>query len=192
VWKQKGCDIGYAPATSSCEEASSVDTCTIAALDVITAFAVPNPNCPSQDQSVFSGLVALQVALLNRSLSLFGLTSFISSILSAVDVSKTKQLLHRCQRNSQRGNEISVNGIVENRVFQCDFMFRPSQFANALDQNRVWGSATAISRAHSGSSFSGRFTRVPTGYFFISVASKGMKQPATSAGFLTVGSSQRS
>ena len=40
-----------------------MDTCTVAALDVITAFTVPNPNCPSQDQSVFSGLVALQIAL---------------------------------------------------------------------------------------------------------------------------------
>jgi hypothetical protein len=60
---EKGCDIGYAPAISSCEEANSVNTRTVAALDAITAFAVPNPNCPSQDQSVFSGLVALQVAL---------------------------------------------------------------------------------------------------------------------------------
>jgi hypothetical protein len=66
----KGCDIGYAPATGSCEEANSVDTCTVAALDVITAFAVPNPNCFSQSQSVFSGLVALQVALPSGSLSL--------------------------------------------------------------------------------------------------------------------------
>jgi len=40
-----------------------VDTCTVAALDAITAFAVPNPNCPSQSQSVFSGPVALQVTL---------------------------------------------------------------------------------------------------------------------------------
>jgi len=40
------------------------------ALDAITAFAVPNPNCSSQSQSVFSGLVALQVALPSRSLSL--------------------------------------------------------------------------------------------------------------------------
>jgi hypothetical protein len=39
-----------------------VDACTVTAPDVITAFAVPNPNCPSQDQSVFSGLVALRVA----------------------------------------------------------------------------------------------------------------------------------
>ena len=70
-----------------------MDTCTVAALDVITAFAVPNPNCPSQDQSVFSGLVALQVALLSRSPSLLGRASFISPILSAVDANKTKQLL---------------------------------------------------------------------------------------------------
>ncbi len=41
---RKGCDIGYAPAISSCEEANSVDTCTVAALDAITAFAVPNPQ----------------------------------------------------------------------------------------------------------------------------------------------------
>jgi hypothetical protein len=53
-----------------CERAYSVDTCTVAALDAITAFAVPNPNCSSQKQSVFSGLVALQVALPSRSLSL--------------------------------------------------------------------------------------------------------------------------
>jgi hypothetical protein len=44
----KGCDIGYAPEISSCEEANHVDTCTVTALDVITAFAVPNPNYSSQ------------------------------------------------------------------------------------------------------------------------------------------------
>ena len=47
-----------------------MDACTVAALDAITAFAVPNPNCSSQKQSVFSGPVALQVALPSRSLSL--------------------------------------------------------------------------------------------------------------------------
>src|SRR5207253_8714855 len=62
---RKGRDIGYVPATSSCEEANSVDACTITALDVITAFAVPNPNGSSQSPSVFSGLGALQVALPN-------------------------------------------------------------------------------------------------------------------------------
>ncbi len=44
-----------------------MDACTITALDVITAFAVPNPNGSSQSPSVFSGLVALQVALPNGS-----------------------------------------------------------------------------------------------------------------------------
>src|SRR5499427_9962704 len=72
----KGCDIGYAPAICSCERAYSVDTCTVAALDVITAFAVPNPNCSSQDSSVFSGLVALPVALQSRSLSLLRTDKF--------------------------------------------------------------------------------------------------------------------
>jgi hypothetical protein len=72
----KGCDIGYVPAACSCERACSVDPCTVAALDAITAFAVPNPNCSSQKQSVFSGLVAPQVALLSRSLSLLRTDKF--------------------------------------------------------------------------------------------------------------------
>jgi hypothetical protein len=46
----KGCDIGYALAISSCEEANSVEACTVTALDAITAFAVPNPNCCSQSR----------------------------------------------------------------------------------------------------------------------------------------------
>jgi len=54
----------------SCEGAYSVDPCTVAALEAIAAFAVPNPGSSSQSQPVFSGLVALQVALTRRSLSL--------------------------------------------------------------------------------------------------------------------------
>jgi hypothetical protein len=42
--KLKGCDIGYALAARSCEGADCVDACTVTALDVITAFAVPNPG----------------------------------------------------------------------------------------------------------------------------------------------------
>ena len=39
-----------------------MDTCTIAALDAITAFAVPNPNGLSQSSWFASGLVFRQVA----------------------------------------------------------------------------------------------------------------------------------
>jgi hypothetical protein len=51
--KGKGCDIGYALAISSCEGANSVEACTVTALDAITAFAVPNPNCSSQSRRFF-------------------------------------------------------------------------------------------------------------------------------------------
>ena len=34
-----------------------MDPCTVAALDAITAFAIPNPSSSSQSQPVFSGLV---------------------------------------------------------------------------------------------------------------------------------------
>ena len=59
-----------------CERAFSVDTCTVAALDAITAFAIPNPGSSSQNRPVFSGLVALQVTLLSRSLSLLRIGKF--------------------------------------------------------------------------------------------------------------------
>ena len=51
--KSKGCDIGYALAVSSCEEANSVDARTVTASDAITAFAVPNPNYSSQSRRFF-------------------------------------------------------------------------------------------------------------------------------------------
>ena len=51
--KGKGCDFGYALAISSCEEANSVDACTVTASDAITAFAVPNPNYSSQSRRFF-------------------------------------------------------------------------------------------------------------------------------------------
>jgi hypothetical protein len=41
---RKGRDIGYALAASSCEGANNVESCTITAFDVITAFAVPYPG----------------------------------------------------------------------------------------------------------------------------------------------------
>jgi hypothetical protein len=112
----KGCDIGYALAASSCEGANSVDACTVTALDAITAFAVPNPNCSSQNQSVFSGLATLRVAPVSRSLSLLRTGKvLIKPTLSAVDVSHVKQLLHRCQCFFASLFQISVDVNVENQ-----------------------------------------------------------------------------
>jgi hypothetical protein len=68
--KGKGRDIGYALAVASCEGANNVESCTITALDVITAFAVPDPSCALADQPVFSGQVAHRVAPASRSPSL--------------------------------------------------------------------------------------------------------------------------
>ena len=51
--KGKGRDLGYALAASSCEGAKQRGVCTITALDAITAFAVPNPNYPSQSSRFF-------------------------------------------------------------------------------------------------------------------------------------------
>jgi hypothetical protein len=75
----KGCDIGYALAAASCEGANSVDACTVTALDVITAFAVPNPGCTSQCPPVFSGLVARRIAPTGGSPSLLRFRNLVAT-----------------------------------------------------------------------------------------------------------------
>jgi hypothetical protein len=51
--RDKGCDIGYALAASSCEGAHSVEHAPSQPFDAITAFAVPNPNLSSQSRRFF-------------------------------------------------------------------------------------------------------------------------------------------
>ena len=119
----------------------------------------------------------------------FGLARFISPILSAVDGRQTKQLRHLCQRKIWRENKIPVNGIVEKKD---DFRNGSREFwQSSADQNSVGLTAKGTSCAHSWSSFSGRFTRVLTGYFFISSGSNGLRQALRSEGLLMLGSSQR-
>jgi hypothetical protein len=59
-----GCHIGYALAANSCERVAGVDTCTVASLDAITAFAVPNLGGHLATPSIFSGLAVPRVASL--------------------------------------------------------------------------------------------------------------------------------
>jgi hypothetical protein len=55
------CHIGYALAANSCERVAGVDACTVAALDAITAFAVPNLGGHLATPSIFSGLAVRRV-----------------------------------------------------------------------------------------------------------------------------------
>jgi len=48
-------DIGYAPATCSCERAGNVDACTVSACYVITAFAVFDPSLLLAEPTGFFG-----------------------------------------------------------------------------------------------------------------------------------------
>ena len=74
--KENGCDIGYALATRSCEEADSVDACTVTALDAITAFAVPNPNYSSQSRRFFQVWMLSESPLRADHSAYFGLAKF--------------------------------------------------------------------------------------------------------------------
>ena len=63
-----------------------MDACTVTALDAITAFAVPNPNYPSQSESVFSGLGIGELPRRADHRAYFGLATYLlKPTLSAVD-----------------------------------------------------------------------------------------------------------
>jgi hypothetical protein len=70
-----------------------MEACTVTTLDAITAFAVPNPNCSSQNQSAFSGPAAARVASLSESLSLLrtGNCLFLPTLSTVDDVKLTRQ-----------------------------------------------------------------------------------------------------
>jgi hypothetical protein len=74
--KDKGCDIGYALAINSCEEANSVDACTVTASDAITAFAVPNPNYSSQSRWFFQVWLLFGLPRRTDHSAYFGLANF--------------------------------------------------------------------------------------------------------------------
>jgi hypothetical protein len=110
--KGKGCDIGYALAISSCEEANSVEACTVTALDAITAFAVPNPNYPSQSRRFFQVWLPVGLPFRADHSAYFGLTKF---YLSQPFQPSTGATLESCSK-------------IVNARFQCN---RPA----ATDQN---------------------------------------------------------
>jgi len=67
-----------------------VDACTVAALDAITAFAVPNPNFYSQISRFFQVWLRLGLPRFADHSAYFGLANFIKPTLSAVDVTHLK------------------------------------------------------------------------------------------------------
>src|SRR5215471_19960284 len=71
------------------------------------------PTAPRRVSRFFRVWLLLRLPCRADHSAYFGLTSFISSILSAVDVEQTKQLSQRCQCNFRCQREISVHGIVE-------------------------------------------------------------------------------
>ena len=84
-----------------CERAYSVDTCTVAALDAIAAFASQTPAPPRRVSRFFQVWLPCRSPCRADHSAYFGLASFISPILSAVDVDQTKQSRERCQRETQ-------------------------------------------------------------------------------------------
>jgi hypothetical protein len=53
-----------------------VDACTVTALDAITAFTVPNPNCPSQSRRFFPVWLLVGSPFRANHSAYFGLTKF--------------------------------------------------------------------------------------------------------------------
>ena len=88
---RKGCGFGYALAADSCEEVSRVDACTTTALDVTTAFAVPNPNCLSRGRRFFRVWLPSKSPCRASHSAYFELANVNLPVLSAIDGRKLNQ-----------------------------------------------------------------------------------------------------
>jgi hypothetical protein len=79
-------------------EQNNPDACTVAALDAITAFAVPDPNCPSQSRRFFQVWQSTGSPRLPDHPAYFGLAKvYFGPTLSAVDGSEVKRQVKKCQ-----------------------------------------------------------------------------------------------
>ncbi len=102
--KSKSCDIGYALAISSCEGAIAWRHAPSQPFDAITAFAVPNPNCPSQGRRFFQVWLPVGLPFRADHSAYFGLAKF---------------YLSQPFQPSTEANLESCSGIV-NACFQCN------------------------------------------------------------------------
>jgi hypothetical protein len=95
--KGKGRDLGYALAARSCEEANSVEACTITAPDVITAFAVPNPDHSSQSCRFFRVWLPSKLPAGPITQPTSDWLILFEPILSIVDGANVKRTANGCQ-----------------------------------------------------------------------------------------------
>jgi len=92
VEKFKGRDIGYALAARSCEGAKLRGGMYRHSPDAITAFTVPNPNCPSQSRRFFQVWSLSGLPRLADHPAYFGVAKFyFGPTLSAVDARESKR-----------------------------------------------------------------------------------------------------
>jgi len=75
--KEKAVTLVMVQPLASCEEANRVEACTITAPDVITAFAVPNPNHSSQSCRFFQVWLPCRLPHRADHPIYFGLANFI-------------------------------------------------------------------------------------------------------------------
>jgi hypothetical protein len=90
-----------------------VESCTVTALDATTAFAVPNPNCPSQSRRFFQVWLLFGLPRRADHSAYFGLAKF---YLSQPFQPSTKANLESCSK-------------IVNARFQCSRQFVTDQKA---------------------------------------------------------------
>ena len=75
-----------------------MEACTVTAPDAITAFTVPNPNCPSQSRRFFQVWSLSGLPRLADHPAYFGVAKFyFGPTLSAVDARESKRYVNKCQ-----------------------------------------------------------------------------------------------
>src|SRR5208283_2945517 len=147
--------IGYALATNSCEGANSVETCTVTALDAITAFAVPNPNFPSQSRRFFQ--VWLPVGSPRRAdhSAYFGLAKFYlsqpfqpSTGATLESCSKIVNARFQCNQSIATDQKPETQPIESLSLNEWEVNFFPAFHRNIHRCARVWARTTGNVRTN--------------------------------------------
>jgi hypothetical protein len=96
-----------------------VEACTVTTPDAITAFAVPNPNCSSQNQSAFSGPAAARVTSFSESLSLLRISNCLFLLtLSTVDSVEVNMAYTKVNARSWCNHKLFVVDLWKSNVLQ--------------------------------------------------------------------------
>jgi len=127
-----------------------VDACTVTALDAITAFAVPNPNCPSQSRRFFQVWLLFGLPRQADHSAYFGLAKFYlrqpfqPSTEANVEIcSKIVNAPFRCKRPAAMDQNPETQAVESLLLNECEIKFFLFFHSHMHRSSKAWARTTS-------------------------------------------------